>query len=76
MSEVVLIKAQLDAAKQMYNDKSNLCLQLYTNINLKNGELDLSNMKIEALNAEVAVLKASLAEKDSEIKNCNDMISE
>jgi capsule polysaccharide export protein KpsE/RkpR len=57
MSEIISLQAQLDAAKQMYNDSSNIILQLRTNLNLINNNLNEANQKIAVYEKEIEDLK-------------------
>ena len=59
--------AQLDAAKQMYNDMSNTCLAVRTNINVLNVNLQEANQKIAELTAEIEKLKLPKLEENVDI---------
>ena len=57
MSDARSLQAQLDAAKQMYNDSSSIILQLRTNLNIMNKDLEEANQKIASYEKEIEDLK-------------------
>ena|SRR5271156_1147530 len=79
------LTAQLDACKVMYNDSSNLILQLRTQLNLMNGNLQELNQKLDQANKDNANYKDQinllidkvneLTPKPVEVKNAPDKIN-